>query len=146
MGIGAFYSVHSNKYEDRVWDIQVCKLREKCTEIVEIQYDTVVAEVGSEKVVAGNQTFDNRNGQSDNSYTATIPQSASESLTESYTFSKTSGYENKVTMGITAGVKIGFPTIDENSLAVTVSTNSIWNFKQTWTRSNSKTYTEQNGK
>ena len=144
--IGAFYSVHSNKYEDRVWDIQVCKLREKCTEIVEIQYDTVVAEVGSEKVVAGKQTLDNRNAESDNSYTATITQSASESLTESYTFSKTSGFTNKVEMGITAGVKIGIPTIEEYSLAVTVSTSSSWNFKQTWTRSNSKTYTEQNGK
>merc|ERR1711908_231068 len=57
-----------------------------------------------------------------------ITQSASESLTESYTFSKTSGFTNKAEM------------------AVTVSASSEWNFQETWTRSNSRAYTETNGK
>merc|ERR1711876_12758 len=144
--IGAFYSVHSNSYEDRVWDIQVCKLKEKCTEIVEIQYDTVVSDVSSEKVTAGKQVLDNRKAQNDNSYMAIITQSASESLTESYTFSKTSGFTNKAEMSVTAGAKVGIPQINEYSLAVTVSASSSWNFQETWTRSNSRTYTETNGK
>jgi len=144
--IGALYSVHSNSHEDRVWDIQVCKLKEKCTEIVEIQYDTVVSDVSSEKVTAGKQVLDNRKAQNDNSYMAIITQSASESLTESYTFSKTSGFTNKAEMSVTAGAKVGIPQINEYSLAVTVSASSSWNFQETWTRSNSRTYTETNGK
>merc|ERR1711994_350360 len=139
-------SVHSNSHEDRIWDIQVCKLKEKCTEILEIQYDTVVSDVSSEKVTAGKQVLDNRKAQNDNSYMAIITQSASESLTESYTFSKTSGFTNKAEMSVTAGAKVGIPQINEYSLAVTVSASSSWNFQETWTRSNSRTYTETNGK
>ena len=66
--ISGLYSYHSNKKEDRLWSIEVCKLRKKC-KISKIQYYTVVSDVTSEEVFAGRQSFDNRNGQSDNSFT-----------------------------------------------------------------------------
>ena len=120
--------------------------RKKCTEVIDIEYDTVVSDVSSEEVFAGRQVFDNKNGQSDNSFTATISQSASNSLTESYTFSQSSGWTNEMSMSVSEGVTIGIPAIDEFSLEVTVSTSSSWTFEETWTRSSSKTYTEENGR
>merc|ERR1719334_2795516 len=144
--IGGLHSVHSNYYEDRVWDIQVCKLRKKCTEVIEIEYNTGESVVSSELVTAGGQRFDNKNGQSDNSFTATISQSASKSLTESYEFSQSSGYTNEISMSVSAGATIGIPLIEETTLEVTTSTSSSWSFEETWTRSNSKTYTEENGR
>jgi len=144
--IGGLYSVHSNKKEDRQWSIQVCKLRKKCTEISKIEYNTVVSDVTEEEVSAGKQVFDNRNGQLDNSYTAEISQTSLSSLTESYEFSQTSGWENEVSMSVTAGVTLGVPAINEYSLEVTVGASSSWSFEQGWTRGNSKEYSEENGR
>eukprot|EP00091_Calanus_sinicus_P006429 TRINITY_DN1706_c0_g1_i9.p1 TRINITY_DN1706_c0_g1~~TRINITY_DN1706_c0_g1_i9.p1 ORF type:complete len:383 (-),score=99.20 TRINITY_DN1706_c0_g1_i9:38-1138(-) len=140
------HSIHHNHQEDRIWDLQVCKLRKKCTEITSIEYETVASDVSSEEVFAGHGQFDNTNGASDNSLTVSISQTAGQSLTESYSYSQSSGYENEISMSVTAGYKVGFPMIDEFSLEVTVGASSTWNFEETWTRSNSKTYSEENGR
>merc|ERR1711870_35582 len=139
-------SFHSNRKEDRQWSIQVCKLRKKCTEISKIEYNTVISDVTEEEVSAGKQVFDNRNGQLDNSYTAEISQISLSSLTESYEFSQTSGWENEVSMSVTAGVTLGVPAINEYSLEVTVGASQSWSFEQGWTRGNSKEYSEENGR
>jgi len=139
-------SYHSNKHEDRIWIIEVCKLRKKCTEISKIQYDTVKSDVTREEVFAGRQIFDNKNGQSENSFIATISKTASNSLTESYTFSRTSGWTAGVSMSITAGATFGLPGINEASLELTAGASASWNFGKTWTRSNSTEYSEKNGR
>jgi len=144
--IAGLYSVYSKGHKDRVWDISVCKLRQKCTEIIDIQYDFEKADVSNETIVAVKSGIDNREGESDSSYSATITESNSESLTESYTFSKTSGFTNQVSLSIKAGLKISVPAIAEESYEVTASASHTWNFKNTWTRSNSKKYTESSGR
>jgi len=144
--ISGLYSYHSNKKEDRLWSIEVCKLRKKCTEISKIQYDTVKSDVTREEVFAGRQIFDNKNGQSENSFIATISKTASNSLTESYKFSRTSGWTAGVSMSISAGATFGLPGINEASLELTAGASASWNFGKTWTRSNSTEYSEKNGR
>jgi len=139
-------SVYSYKKKDRVWTIKVCKLRKKCTEISKINYNTVKSEVTSDLVAAGGTEFNNTGGQSDNSFTATISSTASNSLTESYAFSQTSGWTNEVSMSVTAGVKIGVPEINEYSLEVSVGASHSWSSEETWTRSSSKKYSVANGR
>jgi len=139
-------SYHSNKKEDRLWTLKVCKLRKKCTEISKINYDTVKSEVTSDMVAAGGTVFDNTRGQSDNSFTATISSTASNSLTESYSYAQTSGWTNEVSMSVTAGVKVGVPAINEYSLEVSVGASHSWSSEETWTRSSSKEYSETNGR
>jgi len=144
--IGGLYSVHSNKKEDRIWTIQVCKLRKKCTEISKIEYDTVVSEVSTEEVFGGRSEYNNTDAQLDNSYTVEISQTIGSTLSESYEFSQTSGWENEVSMSVTAGATLGVPAISEYSLEVTVAASHSWNFEESWTRSNSKEYSEENGR
>ena len=62
------------------------------------------------------------------------------------THSQTSGWTNEVSVSITAGATFGIPEINEYSLEVTVGASHSWNFEETWTRSNSKEYSEENGR
>ena len=97
------HSVHQNATEDRVWDLQVCKLRQKCTEITSIEYETEVSDVSFEEVLAGHGSFDNTNGATENSVEVTISHSARKSLTESYSYSQISRYEKKMVLEVTIG-------------------------------------------
>jgi len=142
---GGLHSIHSNHYEDRQWDLQVCKLRKKCTEIIGIEYDTIVADVTTQEVFGGHGEFDNTHGTSMNTLTVTINHSTSQSLTETYSYSQSSGWEHEEHMDISEGFKFGFPMIEEATLEVTVGFSNKWNFEETWTRSSSMEYTEANG-
>jgi len=139
-------SRHWNKKEDRRWSIQVCKLRKKCTEISKIEYQTARSEVSTEVVFGGRSQYNNTRGLSDNSYTVEISQTTSNSLAESYEFSQTSGHTNEVSMSVTAGVTASVPGINEYSLEVSVGASHSWSFEESWTRSNSKEYSEENGR
>jgi len=144
--IAGLQSGHNNHYEDRVWAFQVCKLRKKCTEIFDITYGDVVEDVSSQKVTAAHMECDNTHQSTTSDCTAKISQSSSNSLTESYSYSQTNGQSTTTSLDVTAGYKFGVPDIDEFSLEVHVGVSSTWNFEETWTRSSSRTYSEENGR
>merc|ERR1712187_773416 len=131
---------------NRRWSIQVCKLRKKCTEISKIEYQTARSEVSTEMVFGGYSQYNNTGALSDNSYMVEISQASSNSLAESYEFSQTSGHTNEVSMSVTAGVTASVPGINEYSLEVSVGASHSWSFEESWTRSNSKEYSEENGR
>merc|ERR1712187_722749 len=144
--IASLYSVFSKGHRDRVWDIMVCKLRQRCTEIYDIKYDFEKQDVSNGTLVAGREELDNTKAKLDNSYTATITQASSESLTESYKYSKTSGFTNQASMTVKAGAKIGVPAVTEWSYEMSASFSQTFSFRETWTRGNSKKYSESTGK
>jgi len=144
--IAGLYSVHDNRKEDRRWNIKVCKLRKKCAEIIDIKYDFNHQDVAFGSVSVGRQVFNNIGGQSDNSYTAVISKSESESMSESFEFSQTSGTSSEVSMSISAGAKIGVPGISEYSLEMTLGGSHSWNFEKTWSRSSSREYSKSTGR
>jgi len=144
--IGGISSTFSYDEGDRQWSIKVCKLRQKCNEIIKFHYDTASASVSSTDVKVIHQTVDNRLGTEVAVLTATITTSTTESLTESYEFSQTSGFSSESSLSIAEGVTFGVPEIDEISLEVTASFSNTFSFGKTWTRGQSKEYSETNGK
>jgi len=115
---------------------------QKCTKISGVEYDTPAAAVSSQEVTAAHMTCDN---QSSVELDCTVTISHLSQLTESYEYFQTSGWENEAHMDIAAGTHFTFPAIDEFSLEVTAGTNSIWDFHQSWARTDSREYSEGDG-
>jgi len=141
----ALYSWHRNDKEDRQWTIKTCKLKKKCTEISKIEYDILGSVTTADMVTAMSSSMRNKLSL-DASFSATISNSVSNSLSESYSYSQTSGWTNEVSMSVTAGVEFGVPLVSKGSLEVSVGASHSWSFEETWTRSNSREYSEATGR
>ena len=144
--IAALSSVHWNWWEDRKFSITVCRLEKKCSQLVSMVYDTDGA---SEEVVkgkfAGSNWFNNLKGAAQNSVTAEMDVRSSETLVNSYEFSRTSGHETTASLEVTAGGSWGVEGVSSGKLEMTAGFSSTWSTSSTWTRSNSKEATDESG-
>ena len=91
--ISGVLSIHDNKKEDRRFRLLICKLSPKCTELESIVYDYDSTIVDQSEQICGKTTKDNLNHPVSGSFTTEIWKTSQESLADSYSFSKTSGYE-----------------------------------------------------
>jgi len=144
--IAGVESHHSDVHEDRKWTLLVCQLRKKCTEIFDVTYGDVVEDVTTRKVSAAHQEYDNSGHSQTNDFSVTISKTSSNSLTESYSYSQSNGHSTTTSLDVTAGYSFGVPDIDQTTLEVTVGVSSTWDFSETWERSSSRTYSEENGR
>ena len=93
--ISGVVSIHNNKKEDRVFRLRICKLSPICTVLKSIEYDYDSPDLvwDIEWETAGTTTKDNLNHPAPGLITVTMEKNKQQSLANSYTFSKTSGYE-----------------------------------------------------
>ena len=153
--ITGLYSRHDNDEEDRKFWIKNCRLKQKapmCGEMDSIQYEYGKAVVEQEVVSAGSGILDNTNAQSENTLTAWVTRDFAESHSETYSFARTSGHETalKLEMSTAVSTKVGLPSwlggLDLTITAtVTSGVTTTWSESQTWTRTESKEYSETNG-
>ena len=73
--------------------LQLCTLSPKCTELESIVYHYDQQTTSVVAVIAGQTTKDNLNHPVSGEITTTISKSKQESLSESYSFTRTKGHE-----------------------------------------------------
>ena len=91
--ISGIWSQHNNHKEDRIFQLKICTISPKCTELESIEYDYDNTVNSVTDVVAGTATKDNLNHPLLGSITATISTSKQESLAQSYSYERTEGHE-----------------------------------------------------
>lgn len=142
--IAAVYSHHSDHREDREFAIKVCFLS-KCTAFGTMKLDWEKATNWENKgVFAGRNTNDNTKSTLDASIITDIGRSESKSLAESYTFSRTSGYELETSLSVTAGYEWGNDITGKGSVSATRGFSATWSTSKTWERSKTSEITEEN--
>ena len=82
------YSVHDNGAEDRKFNLTICKLTPRCTELESMVYDYDKMQSSMETVVAGQTIKDNLNHPEAGIIKTTMEKSKQESLSDSYSFGK----------------------------------------------------------
>jgi len=141
--IAQLYSKHSNRQEDREFQVKQCDLILKCDQLVKIEYGEIQQSASTDNII-GNSTYDNRRGASTNQFTAAITRTQQESHSDSYTFSRTSGWSNTGSIAVTAGYNWGVK-VAGGSFSVTAGFSHTYQTSQTWQRTQTKTYAEMNG-
>jgi len=142
--IAAISSSHHNWYQDRKFAITVCRLEKKCGEMVSMTWDYDGArEVVDRVVYAGMSQFDNLKGTAQNSFTTKLDAKLSETFVNSYSFERTEGHETMSSLPVEGGMSWGVGT--KGNLELTKGFSETWKTSKTWTRSNSKNATDDNG-
>merc|ERR1711971_594268 len=133
--IAGVKSWHDNGPEDRKFELLICKLSHKCTDLKEMKLDMDRMTTSSTIVMAGQTTKDNLQHSEAGTYTATISNSKQESLGESYSFgeSESSSHEIGFSLGVTASWSSG-------ALTPGASGSVTAGFESTWKSTNSKSW------
>ena len=141
--IARLYSKHSNSKEDREFQVKQCDLIHKCDQLVKIEYGEIEQSASTDDVI-GNNTYDNTDGASTNQFTAAISRTQQESHSDSYTFSRTSGWAHTGSIAVTAGVNWSVGVVGA-SVGVTAGFSTTYQTSEKWQRTQTKTYAEMNG-
>ena len=93
--LSGVWSEYSKKHRDRRFRINVCKLVPKCSVLKEIKYDmTKLEELENREVEAGIISIKDQLKHTDSAQMeCSIASSKSNSLAESYSYTKTSGHD-----------------------------------------------------
>ena len=135
-------STHSNRKEDRVFQIKTCLLRRKCNQVVNIVYGKKISQP-SDDIEAASKTQNNLGSDTPSKLTVAISQSKQEELSDSYSFEKTESTDTE--MSSSATINIG----NEKSFysaSITAGLSHTISKSSTVSRSETKTYSTSNGR
>jgi hypothetical protein len=144
--IAGIHSEHENWYQDREFSIVVCRLVRKCGELVNITYDLAKANETLEEMFVGNSSYDNTQATMANSFTAEISVTEQETLSDSYTYARTSGHTNMHSLTVDVGYKWGPDANSGFHFDIINEFSNTWSTSESWSRSNSKSYSTGNAK
>jgi len=143
--IAGVKSWHHSRHEDRRFRLNICTLSPKCTELFDIKYHYDKAITSTAEVIAGQTKKDNMNHPQPGEMTTTFERSKQESLAQSYSFQRTKGHEFGYSLESSGGLNAEVPGLGGVETKITHGVFSTWSSTNTWTRSNTKTITEENG-
>ena len=112
-------------------------------QLVKIEYGEIEQSVSTDKVI-GNNTYDNTGGASTNQFTAAISRTQQESHSDSYTFSRTSGWAHTGSIAVTAGVDWSVGVVGA-SVGIAAGFSTTYQTSKTWQRTQTKEYAEMHG-
>ena len=141
------YSHHSNRQEDRIFWVKTGRPVPRCNQLLKITYDyNNINEKVTEGVAAGQAVFDNRESTSSASFTVSISATDQAALSDSYSFQRTFGWEAAFDLQVTTSVMEGggiFPSMASHF--ITSNFSSKFPLSSTFDKSDSKSYSKENG-
>lgn len=128
---------------DRRFEIRICKLVPRCSEITDVTYNMTALTLTKGMKEAGhfvskNLLKHNHNGQIKSS----VDKAISKSLGNSYEYKYGKSWQNTASLEVMAGVSFGIPGTAGAEASITASFSSTWATTKEWTRQQSKSLTE----
>ena len=140
--IAGLHSVHSNKKEDRVWQVLVCKQKSKCGVKGNIVVDVLAAKLSNPRVEFYYfNDIDASKSQTDIKKTLILTQSEINGMSGTKTYSRTSGHTFAVGMSIEKTIGVGIKVFSASG-KLTFLANYEYSSSTTFSRSETTTFQE----